>query len=63
MNLYEFNTLAEEMETFAFSMDTYFANMKGFERTGQKAYRTAASENLAEAKASYKRLQAFAKKQ
>ena len=37
MNSYEFDTLAEELETFTFFLDTYFQNMKGYEKTGRKA--------------------------
>ena len=63
MNSYELDTIANELEYMAFFMDTYFQNMKAYEKTGRIAYRDLASENLTDAKASYTRLQAFTRKQ
>ena len=60
---YEFDTLTEELETFTFFLDTYFQNMKAYEKSRRKVYRDLASDNLSDAKSSYDRLLTFARKQ
>lgn len=55
---YRFADTMNELETLAYSLDNYYANMAGFERTKRASYRNLAMADLADARSSYARLKA-----
>ncbi len=62
VNEYEFADITNNLEYVAHSMNTYFTNMKAFERSNNRVYRTLALQNLRDSKGAYERLRADTQK-
>ncbi len=56
---YTADDVAGSLEYLTHSMNTYFANMKAYERTSRKIYKTLATQNLGDASAVYNELKAI----
>ncbi|MFZ4461031.1 MAG: hypothetical protein ACOYN2_00315 [Patescibacteria group bacterium] len=56
---YTAEDIASNLEYLTYSLNNYFANMKSFERTGRKDFRTIANQNLKDADMIYTQLKAI----
>ncbi|MFZ3232327.1 MAG: hypothetical protein WA194_02130 [Patescibacteria group bacterium] len=59
---YRFSDTVNELNTLAYSLDNYFANLSSFERTGKTFYKSLAMADLSDARASYARVKAITTK-
>ena len=59
---YRFSDTVNELNTMAYSLDNYFANLSSFERTGKAFYKNLAMADLTDARASYARIKAITTK-
>lgn len=53
---YRFDDTVNELETLAYSLDNYFANLSSYEKTGSAFYKNLAMADLSDAQTSYARL-------
>lgn len=56
---YRFADTMNELETLAYSLNNYYANLASFERSKRSTYRSLAMANLVDARSSYARLKAI----